>query len=81
MTDRIDDQEVSSAVSDRSRTDDLRRAEDSERLDREYEDAQGQVAYVDPDTVIPASGIVEGPQGEESFTSDEFDDQEDRRSE
>lgn len=61
-----------STRSDRTRGEEMRDNEDSKLLGREREDAQGIEVFSDPDSLTPASALVEGEAGHETLTSDEF---------
>lgn len=59
------------AVSDRTLAEEMHEHADFRQLAREREEAEGVEVFSDPDKVLPIHAIVEGREGEEAFTSDE----------
>lgn len=59
------------AVSDRTLAEEMHENADFRQLAREREEAEGVEVFSDPDKVLPASAIVEGHAGEEAFTTEE----------
>lgn len=49
-------------------TDLLERPERGSPIERQREHAEGVTVYADPDAVIPACSLTEGPPGEEHLT-------------